>query len=322
MTGRPAGRSGQVTTPVFCLSEVEIFQDLSAEEMADLAARAPMRTVAAKTVVWSPHQPHRVLFIVKAGQVRLYRVSPEGRRLTVAVLGPGSLFGEMDLVGQRMGEGFAEAVEPTVLCLMSEQDVRCLLLADPGERPCKRASEGVLLAIEVPVATSVLAVRSTLDRAHGAPSAPMCRQVLGPPISVRVPTDGRAGTPHRSASGGPQMGRSAGGVPPGRPEGRSPADASGTRWRRGRRGRWRCRSPTTGGRRLEAVHEVPCRSPSSVSGEVLGARGCVDELDETGHPHHDGVGEGVGEGLALGVPKRSEGADADRVNQQVDGVRQ
>lgn len=58
------------------------------------------------------------------------RLSPEGRRLTLAVLGPGALFGEMDLVGQRMGDGFAEALEPSVLCLMSEHDVRTLLLAD------------------------------------------------------------------------------------------------------------------------------------------------------------------------------------------------
>jgi CRP/FNR family cyclic AMP-dependent transcriptional regulator len=118
------------TTPVFCLSEVEVFQDLTPQEMADLAAHAPMRTAATGTLLWSPHEPHPVLFIVKAGSVRIYRLSPEGRRLTLAVLGPGALFGEMELVGQRMGEGFAETLEPSVLCLMSEQDVRSMLLAD------------------------------------------------------------------------------------------------------------------------------------------------------------------------------------------------
>lgn len=130
MTGGPTDRSRRPTVPVFCLSEVEIFADLSAQEMADLAAAAPMRTVQAGTLLWSPHEPHAVLFIVKAGSVCLYRLSPEGRRLTLAVLGPGALFGEMDLMGQRMGDGFAEALEPSVLCLMSEHDVRGMLLAD------------------------------------------------------------------------------------------------------------------------------------------------------------------------------------------------
>jgi CRP-like cAMP-binding protein len=131
MTVGVKGHSRQPAAPVFCLSEVEIFQDLTAREMADLAARAPMRTVAAGTLLWSPQEPRNVLFIVKAGSVRIYRLSPEGRRLTLAVLGPGALFGEMELVGQRMGDGFAQALEPSVLCLMSEQDVRTMLLADP-----------------------------------------------------------------------------------------------------------------------------------------------------------------------------------------------
>ncbi|WP_198588072.1 Crp/Fnr family transcriptional regulator [Geodermatophilus chilensis] len=125
-----SGSTPSSTVPVFCLSEVEVFQDLSQQEMADLAARAPMRTAAAGTVLWSPHEPHRVLFIVKAGSVRIYQISPEGRRVTLAVLGPGALFGEMELIGQHMGEGFAEALEPSVLCLMSEHDVRTMLLSD------------------------------------------------------------------------------------------------------------------------------------------------------------------------------------------------
>jgi CRP/FNR family cyclic AMP-dependent transcriptional regulator len=125
-----SGSASSPTTPVFCLSEVEIFQDLAPQEMADLAAHAPMRTAPAGTLLWSPHEPSPVLFIVKAGSVRIYRLSREGRRLTLAVLGPGALFGQMELVGQRMGEGFAETLEPSVLCLMSEQDVRGMLLAD------------------------------------------------------------------------------------------------------------------------------------------------------------------------------------------------
>ncbi len=173
------GGAERVTTPVFCLSEVEIFQDLSRQEMADLAARAPMRTVPARTLVWSPHQPQKVLFIVKAGQVRLYRVSPEGRRLTVAVLGPGALFGEMDLVGQRMGEGFAEAIEPTVLCLMSEQDVRNMLLADP--RIATRIITGLgrrLADVEQRLADSVL--KSAPQRV----AAVLCRLASTAPAST------------------------------------------------------------------------------------------------------------------------------------------
>ncbi len=157
MNERAEGAAQESAAPVFCLSEAEIFQDLSAQEMSDIAARAPMRTIPPGTVVWSPRESHKALFIVKAGQVRIYRISPEGRRLTLAVLGPGALFGEMDLIGQRMGDGVAEAIQATVLCLMSEQDVRSMLLAD--RRIAIRIIEGLgrrLADVEQRLADTVL----------------------------------------------------------------------------------------------------------------------------------------------------------------------
>ncbi len=179
------------TTPVFCLSEVEIFQDLTPQEMADLVAHAPMRTAAAETLLWSPHEPHPVLFIVKAGSVRIYRLSPEGRRLTIAVLGPGALFGEMEIVGQRMGEGFAETLEPSVLCLMSEQDVRGMLLSD--SRIASRIITGLgrrLAEVEQRLADTVLKtvpqrVAAVLCRlAAAAPSESVLFPQRGPHIRL------------------------------------------------------------------------------------------------------------------------------------------
>ncbi|MCV2488735.1 Crp/Fnr family transcriptional regulator [Geodermatophilus sp. YIM 151500] len=115
----------------YCLSEVALFRDLSRREMAALAAAAPMRTVAAGQVVYDPSRPVSVLFIVKSGRLRLYRVLPDGRTVTTALPGPGAVFGEMGLLGLHMGGTWAEALEDAVLCLMSPADVRSMLLSDP-----------------------------------------------------------------------------------------------------------------------------------------------------------------------------------------------
>lgn len=164
--------------PVFCLAESELFRDLSGEEMASIAARAGMQAVDAGTVVWSPAAPQPVLFIVKAGRVSLYRLAAGGRRLTLAILGPGGVFGQMPLVGQRMGQGYAETLEPSVLCLMSEQDVRAMLLTDP--RIAGRITEGLgrrLAEVEQRLADTVLKsapqrVAAVLLRLSSAPAAP------------------------------------------------------------------------------------------------------------------------------------------------------
>jgi CRP/FNR family cyclic AMP-dependent transcriptional regulator len=116
---------------LWCMSEVDIFCDLNEEEMESMAQAAPMRTYPAGTLVFSPHQPVEALFILKKGRIRIFRVSEDGRALTTAIIEPGTIFGEMIAVGQQMHGSFAEAMDEVVVCVMSQADVRRLLLGDP-----------------------------------------------------------------------------------------------------------------------------------------------------------------------------------------------
>ena len=113
------------------LRDVDIFQDLSPEEVEMLGQRAPMQTVAAGAIFYSPEDASEVLFILKAGRVRIYRLSIDGKALTTAIIEAGTIFGEMAILGQGMHDSYAEALTPCVLYLMSRDDVKHLLLADP-----------------------------------------------------------------------------------------------------------------------------------------------------------------------------------------------
>ena len=112
------------------LRAVDIFCDLSHDEVEQLGKQAPMRRVPAGTIFYSPEQPTEVLFILKEGRVRLYNLSPGGRELTLAFLEEGTIFGEMSFLGQQLQNSFAEALTPCLLCLMSRADVKSLLLSD------------------------------------------------------------------------------------------------------------------------------------------------------------------------------------------------
>lgn len=113
------------------LRDVDIFRDLEHREVEELGKRAPMQRVAAGTVFFSPEQAAEVLFILKEGRVRLYHLSPDGKALTMAVLEKGTIFGEMAMLGQRLHQSYAEALSPCLLCLMSREDVKEVLLGDP-----------------------------------------------------------------------------------------------------------------------------------------------------------------------------------------------
>jgi CRP-like cAMP-binding protein len=122
---------GALEVKTWCMSEVDIFRDLNQAEMDAIAAAAPMKTYAAGELLFSPHNPVETLFILKRGRVRVFRVSVDGRALTTAIITPGTIFGEMVLLGQHMYNNFAEALDETVVCVMSRSDVHRFLLSDP-----------------------------------------------------------------------------------------------------------------------------------------------------------------------------------------------
>ncbi len=115
----------------FCLAEVDIFADLNAAEMDAIATAAPMKTYTAGELLYAPTNPIEALFILKAGRVRVFRIAPDGRALTTALITPGTIFGEMVLLGQHMYDNYAEALDEAVVCVMSRDDVHKFLMTDP-----------------------------------------------------------------------------------------------------------------------------------------------------------------------------------------------
>lgn len=117
--------------PFSCLSEVDLFADLTTEEIAAFDRMAPERIFRNGELIFSQAQPVTALFILKAGRVRIFRVTEDGKALTMAILEPGSVFGEMLLVGQRMYDNYAEAIEETAICQLGVAEVERHLLSDP-----------------------------------------------------------------------------------------------------------------------------------------------------------------------------------------------
>ncbi len=113
------------------LSELAVFQDLTPREMEELNRITTMSTVAKGRVFYRPEELGEVLFILKEGRVQLYRISPEGKKLVITTLGPHTLFGEMALLGTKMHNTFAEAVEDCLICVMSRTDLERLILSKP-----------------------------------------------------------------------------------------------------------------------------------------------------------------------------------------------
>lgn len=119
------------TDRIAYLHMVDIFQDLSEEEIAEIDRAMTITTGRRGKIFYMPEDTSEVLFLLKEGRVQLYRISPEGKKLVIGTVGPGAVFGEMALIGQGMHNTFAEATEDCVLIVMSREDVERLLITKP-----------------------------------------------------------------------------------------------------------------------------------------------------------------------------------------------
>lgn len=109
----------------------ELLVHLPAEQRSRLERQLTIHTYTAGQQFHSPYQPSEHLYLLREGRVRLYKLSPEGRTLTLAVLEPGSLFGEMMLVGQHIHDSFAEAMTNCTVGLLRRDTLRHLLQNNP-----------------------------------------------------------------------------------------------------------------------------------------------------------------------------------------------
>jgi len=123
-----------------CMLTMDIFCDLEPEAMAAFEQQTEMRTCRKGQILYSQEDRAEVLFLLKRGRVQLYRLTPSGKRLEVAVIEPGTFFGEMPLLGESLRHTFAEAVEDSLICVMSRADIEGLM---------RRRSEVALRMIEV-----------------------------------------------------------------------------------------------------------------------------------------------------------------------------
>ncbi len=110
------------------LSELTLFAGLSEADIAAIGHATTMTRCVRGQRLLSPDDPPDRIHIVKKGRVRVYRMSPDGKQLTLDIYEPGTILGDMELLGQdRLPEAYAEAIEDGVICTITPDELRGLI---------------------------------------------------------------------------------------------------------------------------------------------------------------------------------------------------
>lgn len=114
------------------LKKIPLFKPLSQEELANLADTVALEEARRRRVIYMPGDPGSSVFFVNGGRVKISRVTPDGKELTLAYRGPGELFGELCLVDGRPREEMAEAMENALVTQMDREQFEALLRTHAG----------------------------------------------------------------------------------------------------------------------------------------------------------------------------------------------
>jgi CRP-like cAMP-binding protein len=121
-----------VENKVWYLKKSRLFERVGDDAVANcehLFTQVPYRK---RALVFEQGDVGRLVYIVKIGRVRLTRTTEDGKELTVAILGPGDLFGEEVAFSEVVRSTFAVCLEDSLLCTARGEDLYGLMARHPS----------------------------------------------------------------------------------------------------------------------------------------------------------------------------------------------
>jgi CRP/FNR family transcriptional regulator len=102
-----------MASKIWCLGEINIFNEINPDEAAEAGLVISEKNATRKEIVLEPEETDKV-YIIKRGHVKLYQLTPDGKRIIIDTLGPGGVFGNF---GGEEAQNFAEASTDTIICI-------------------------------------------------------------------------------------------------------------------------------------------------------------------------------------------------------------
>jgi CRP-like cAMP-binding protein len=113
------------------LARVDLFADLSDDELAGILARAHRRDLRRGDVLFEEGDEPHDLYIVESGRIAIANKSIDGRESVVALMERGDPFGEMGLFDGLGRSAEARALEPSVVWSVPYEPVQSVYEARP-----------------------------------------------------------------------------------------------------------------------------------------------------------------------------------------------
>ena len=104
--------------PIWYLKAIDLFSDLTEEEMHKLVEGVLDRTYDRKEFIYTPIDRVDNVYVLKEGEVTLYQSTNEGKQIVLDVLKPGSVFGNITFDPDNSEKHYAQVTQKAYICTL------------------------------------------------------------------------------------------------------------------------------------------------------------------------------------------------------------
>jgi len=117
---------------IWYLKKNRLFANTPDETVVEGAEIFTMQLLPKRSTFFDQGDTNKIIFLIKTGRVRISRNTADGKEVTVAILGPGDMFGEDALFGGGERTTVATCMEETLICKAHADDLIGLLTGNSG----------------------------------------------------------------------------------------------------------------------------------------------------------------------------------------------
>lgn len=117
--------------PNNCIKKVPIFKQLNAKELDEIIMISTHQKLNKGDFIYQAGDSLNSLFVIHRGKIKITRLSEDGREQVIRMLSHGDFLGELALFNESKVTTYAEAIEPSVICLLDQSKMKHLMSKSP-----------------------------------------------------------------------------------------------------------------------------------------------------------------------------------------------
>jgi len=116
---------------IWHLKRSDLFEQLSADELAQLEGRARTRKFPRKALIYLPTDESEAVLLLAKGRVKICNFTVDGKQAVFTLIEPGELFGELAVIDSGERDEYAEAIEDSLVILIPRDEMQRLMETHP-----------------------------------------------------------------------------------------------------------------------------------------------------------------------------------------------